>query len=98
MIKAIKLFLLKRKIGYKFIFYPKIQKDCLFCNAFCIIKYHSFCDRYKFYVSANYICNHFVPRQISGIERAELEKAKNHIQGILDGLMGMIKGETSHFI
>jgi hypothetical protein len=91
MIKQIKLFLLKISIGYKFISYIKTQKDCFSCNAFCVIGYKSFCDRYKFHVSVNYLCAHYAPKQIIGKDRAELGKAKNHILGIFNALKGMIE-------
>jgi len=87
MLKAIKIFLLKLKIGYRFI-YMITNKDCTFCTAHRVIGIRSFCDRYKFFVNLNYICNHFVPKQIP--HNAELIKAQNQILGIFNTLKGII--------
>jgi len=92
MLEAVKLFLLKRKIGYRHGGEDDYEDVCRYCIAYkpCPLYY---CDRFKFMVDGDYdYCNHFAPRQISAKDMVELEKAKSHIQGIFNGLMGIING------
>jgi len=95
MLKAIRLFLLKRKIGYKYKW--DSESCCLLCIAYRKDELGAtYCDRFKFRLYADDICYHFVPnkqielpiptpRQIIGYA-----KAQEDLFAIFDGLMGMV--------
>ncbi|MDR0301060.1 MAG: hypothetical protein LBI04_01965, partial [Treponema sp.] len=91
MIKAIKLFLLKRRIGYKPPCKRSVNKYCRICIAYKNDGYwdsYDYCDRYKFAIEYYHTCDHFVHRKpLSEKERAELEKAGNRLLGIVKGMI-----------
>jgi len=89
MIKAIKLFLLKRRIGYR----KAIDNNrCWNCFAF-----NGICDRYKIAARYFFTCNHFVPknynRTISEKEKVEIERVKNTFETLLGGFDKLIGGK-----
>ena len=101
--EAIKLFLLKKKIGYKDVWYEDIyyayRKSCVCCLAYKIYKEtdvvtRGFCDRYKFNTNIAKICKHFVPKYynktISNTQRDEFEKAKKYALSYIDDLLNII--------
>jgi len=93
MIKAVKLYLLKRYIGYRS--FKGCLKTCNLCIAWKDVWFAcGYCDRYKLEIKAAFTCNHFTPKEynqtISKKERVELEKAKNHIEGLFNDLKKMI--------
>jgi len=82
MIKAIKLFFLKRKIGYKKQTFA--VNKCFQCLAYRKGRY---CDRYKFDTYCGYsTCNHFVPgnnkKPLSEKDRAEIEQIKTIFESL----------------
>jgi len=79
MIKAIKLFLLKRKIGYR-----KVDNNkCWTCFAFeC-----GYCARFHFNASSIGTCNHFVPKNYN---QTVSEKERVSIENIISSLNKMI--------
>jgi hypothetical protein len=83
MLKAISLFLLKRKIGYK-----KYKAGKEFCYV-CIAGMFCFCDRYKIKTDNLSCCKHFAPKQIPERDRAEIKKAKDIFTSIFEGLKRM---------
>jgi hypothetical protein len=89
MIQVIKLFLLKRKIGYR---KSVFEKGCYYCLAFIgdhpYRKATGYCNRYKLFIETMHTCDHFVPRKpLSKKERTELEKTKNYLWDTFKGMI-----------
>jgi hypothetical protein len=96
MIQAIKLFLLKRRIGYK-PYERGVNNYCCTCIAYENSYYalNGYCDRYKFTIKNYYTCSHFVPETpypLSEKDRAELEKTKNYLWDTFKGMIDNFGG------
>lgn len=97
--KAIFLFKLKRKIGYREI--KKLEstgKGCGFCIAFK--RGVNYCDRYKLPVSAGCVCGHFVDSGVwtAGrlkMDKDEIEKAGEELLGIVESFTKGVSGRKT---